>query len=152
MFEIISSLLKYAFTVIIYIFILSIIRLILIDIRSMSEKSSPKGAARCFLKLVSVQGVLDFKIEEVYLLTTDISIGRSPNNGISLDDTFLSGIHACFIDKRGSFWLRDNESTNGTFVNGKKLGKKPVKLKNGDKIHLGRIDFLFVSEKRMGDR
>lgn len=152
MFEIVSSILRYAFTIIIYIFIFNVIRLILLDIQSMNEKTGQKDVHDCYLKLLSVQGVLDFKIEEIYPLPGDASIGRAKENTINLDDAFLSTTHAIINKKRKTFYLKDNGSTNGTFLNGKRLGAKPVRLKNGDKINLGRCEFLFVRDKRQGDK
>jgi hypothetical protein len=152
MFEIISSILKYAFTIIIYIFIFNVIRLILIDIRSMNEKTKTRESGHSYLKLVSVHGVLDFKIEEIYLLESDTSVGRSKENTICLDDTFLSASHAVFIKKKNGFYVKDSGSTNGTALNGKRIGVKPVRLKDGDRITLGRSEFLFVNDKRQGDK
>ena len=69
MYEIISSILKYVFITVIYIFIFDIIRMIYLDIRSMSGKSLPKSAGIPYLKLVSLKYSFDFKLEESYLLT-----------------------------------------------------------------------------------
>lgn len=153
MFEIVSSLLKYVFTLIIYLFILNVIRLIFADIRSMMRKGSPAEACACCLKTAGVQGVPDYHLEETYPLNSDTSIGRSADNGITLDDAFLSANHAHFIRKgRRRFLLQDNSSQNGTFRNGKRLGARPVRLKNGDRIGIGRTEFLFVSQKGKGAR
>ena len=150
MFEIFSSILKYAFTIIIYLFMLNIIRLIILDIRSMHEKSEPNKSFRTYLKLVSVQGIPDFKIESTYALVGDTTIGRSLDNTICLGDLFLSANHTILIKKRKSFYLRDNASVNGTFLNGKRLKQKTIRLKNGDRVTLGRTEFLFVNDKRQG--
>ena len=144
MFEIVSSLLKYAFTIVIYLFILNIIRLILLDIRSMGEKSEQNGFFRYYLKLVSVQGIPDYRVEGIYPLAGDTSIGRSPESTICIGDSFLSISHAILVKKRKAFCLKDNDSMNGTYLNGRRLGVKPVRLKDGDKIVLGRTEFLFV--------
>lgn len=152
MFEIISSILKYAFTIIIYIFIFNVIRLILIDIRSMNDKTKARESNHHYLKLVSVKGVLDFKIEDIYLLESDTSVGRDKENTICLDDGFLSTSHAVFMKKKNGFYLKDNGSTNGTLLNDKRLGTKPVRLVNGDRIMLGRSEFLYVIDKRQGEK
>lgn len=150
MFEIVSSVLKYVFTIIIYIFILNIIRLILLDIRSMSEKSKTVETLRYHLRCIGIQGVQGFRLDEVYPLDGDVSIGRMPENTLWIDDSFLSTTHALLIKKRKGYYLKDNTSTNGTFYNGKRLGKKAVRLKNGDKIRLGSMEFLFVADKGTG--
>lgn len=151
MFEIISSILKYVFITIIYVFIFDIIRLIYLDIRSMSVKSLPNAAGIPYLKLVSLKYSFDFKLEESYLLTGDTTIGRSKENGIRIEDPFLSGMQAIFIKKENLFYLQDAGSTNGTELNGKRLGTESAILKDGDRIHAGQLDFLYVNGERQGE-
>ncbi|MCR4436546.1 MAG: FHA domain-containing protein [Clostridiales bacterium] len=151
MFEIISSLLKYVFITIIYIFIFGIMRLIYLDIRSMSAKNFPKAVSLPYLKLVSLKDHFNFKVEESYLLTEDTTIGRSRGNSIHIEDPFLSGRHAILTKKGGSFYIQDVGSTNGTELNGTRLGTEPVLLKDGDRIHAGQLDFLYVSGERQGE-
>lgn len=151
MFEIISSLLKYVFITIIYVFIFGIMRLIYLDIRSMSAKSSTPAVGLPYLKLVSLKDSFDFTLEESYLLTGDTMIGRSQENGIHIEDPFLSGRHAIFTKKEDSYYLQDIGSTNGTELNGSRLGAEPVLLKDGDRIHVGQLDFLYVRSERQGE-
>ena len=42
------------------------------------------------------------------------------------------------------FTIIDNNSTNGTFVNGEKIGAEPCALKTGDLIKIGQLIFIFV--------
>lgn len=151
MFEIVSSLLKYAFAIIIYLFILNIMRLIFLDIRSMSERGKAKSASGSCLKLLSTQGAPDYKVEEFYPLIGDASIGRMPVNTICLADAFLTETHAILKKKRKTYYLKDNRSLNGTYLNGKRLGAKPVRLRDGDRIIAGRTEFLYVKDKRRGN-
>ena len=65
MFEIISQGLRYVFIVIIYLFLLSIIRLIYMDIKKMDMKGSYMDAA--YLKVVNRLDSLDFKMDEFYV-------------------------------------------------------------------------------------
>lgn len=152
MFEIISSILKYVFITIIYVFIFDIIRLIYLDIRSMSsQKGLPKTANIPYLKLISLKYGFDFRLEESYLLTGDTTIGRSRKNRICIEDPFLSGVQAVFTKKEDSFLIQDAGSTNGTELNGKRLGTESVLLKDGDRIHTGQLDFLYVNCERQGE-
>ncbi len=145
MFEIVSSLLKYIFITIIYLFIYAIIRMIYLDIRPTG--SSGKNDIP-YLKLVNRRDDLDFKVEESYMLTGRLTIGRARGNGISVADPFLSGKHAAFSCKDGVCTVEDLKSTNGTLVNGDKLTEAPVGLKDGDRIHIGQLDFLYVAGRR----
>lgn len=145
MYSIIASLLKYIFITIIYLFILSIIRLIYLDIRSTSAQKSQTGSSLPYLKLINRRESLDFRIYETYQLDGNVTIGRKHKNEIFIQDPFLSSSHAEIRTEDGKCYIRDIGSTNGTFVNGKQLHEKETLLMDGDRVHLGQVDFLFVS-------
>jgi pSer/pThr/pTyr-binding forkhead associated (FHA) protein len=71
-----------------------------------------------------------------------ISMGRSGENDISVPDPFCSGSHAYIKRSGNDFILKDNESKNGTFLNGEKI-KSEVKLKEGDEILIGSTRIVF---------
>ncbi|MCX7711292.1 MAG: FHA domain-containing protein [Clostridia bacterium] len=147
MFEILSSLLKYIFITIIYIFLFSIIRLIYLDIRSVNKKASDLAEKAPYLKLINRRDELYFKVEESYILSRDKSLGRAAKANISIEDPFLSGEHARFIHRDGSILLKDLGSKNGTLINGVRLTDEEVPLNNGDKIEMGQLAFLFVDNE-----
>ena len=69
------------------------------------------------------------------------SMGRHPNNTLRLIDREVSKDH-CIIEKVGpSFMLKDLGSSNGSFVNGKKITE--VKLRDGDEIVIGSSKLTF---------
>ena len=59
-----------------------------------------------------------------------------------IDDTTVSRRHATITRKAGGFELADLGSTNGTFVNGRRL-RNPIALKTGDEIKFGSARFAF---------
>lgn len=72
------------------------------------------------------------------------SIGRSSQNDIIIkDDITIGRQHAQILFKHGKFWIYDLASTNGTFVNGKKIEKHD--LIEGDEIKIGKTKFIFKS-------
>ncbi len=74
-------------------------------------------------------------------------IGRDPNSDIVIDDIEVSRNHLTITKIGNTFQIEDRNSTNGTFLNGKKL-KKPTTIKNGDLISIGENHVLeFVYEK-----
>jgi len=149
LFEMISSLLKYIFVTVIYLFIFGIIRLIYLDIGAIYRSQRLDSGNFPYLKLVNRREELDFKVAETYPLISDVFIGRKVKNNISIKDPYLSGKHAKITAKDGKYSLEDLGSTNGTFLNGVQIvaGEENVILKDGDRIHLGQVDFLFVSKR-----
>jgi len=139
---------KYIFIIIIYLFIYGIIRLIYLDISSMGAqgKGMKKGRNLPYIKLINRRENLGFKVEETYILDGDMELGRSNKNDIVIKDPYVSGKHIKFIMKDGKVLVQDMGSTNGSFVNGKRLGSDPVYLEDGDKIHIGQMDFLYVEK------
>lgn len=73
----------------------------------------------------------------VYSLRPILSIGRSINNTIVLDDEFVSNEHALITKKNGKWWLEDLASRNGTLLNDLPLST-PTVLSTGDTITVGQ--------------
>lgn len=71
-----------------------------------------------------------------------VSLGRSADNEIPLPDPFCSGKHAFIYTKDKKFFIRDNNSKNGIFLNGKKI-KGETQLKKGDSLLLGSTRMVF---------
>jgi pSer/pThr/pTyr-binding forkhead associated (FHA) protein len=68
-------------------------------------------------------------------------IGRASGCAVPIqDDTFVSHLHARIFTRGAEFWIEDLGSTNGSFVNGKKL-VSPVPLRDADKVQIGRTTF-----------
>ncbi len=71
-----------------------------------------------------------------------LTFGRSQKNDIVIEDPFCSGIHVSIYPSDSNYFVCDESSKNGTFVNGKKL-VSPVKLKKGDEILIGSTRIIF---------
>jgi hypothetical protein len=98
--------------------------------------------------LLTIKGPI---IGEKFFLSKDsLSIGRSSESDILLDDITVSRHHAIIEKiitdkKKSAFGIRDLESLNGTYVNG--LIASQSDLLNGDRIQVGKYVFLFfISE------
>ena len=73
-----------------------------------------------------------------------LTIGRSPDCDIVLPDRVVSRRHACIDRKDGEYFIRDDDSKNGTFVNGKPV-TEPRRLIDGDEIQVAlRFRLTFV--------
>jgi pSer/pThr/pTyr-binding forkhead associated (FHA) protein len=73
----------------------------------------------------------------VFDLGEEVTVGRAAGCGVPLNDAFTSQLHARVFRRNGETWIEDLGSTNGTFVNAKKLAA-PVPLHPGDRLQVGR--------------
>lgn len=76
-------------------------------------------------------------------LIAKMTIGRSPDCSIVVDNKLVSRFHAVIQKIRDAYFLKDENSTNGTFLNGRKIPNgKYVKLNQGDKISVGPVNLV----------
>ena len=66
------------------------------------------------------------------------SIGRNVNCTIFVEDDFVSSNHAMLTFRGRSWFIEDQGSTNGTYVNGHRIDR-PVALSFGDELTVGRV-------------
>jgi len=81
-----------------------------------------------------------------FLVTAEgVTIGRSPESSIFLDDVTVSRKHAS-IEKSGTgFTFKDSGSLNGSYVNNESVTEKV--LLSGDEIQIGKFHLLFIGRK-----
>lgn len=80
------------------------------------------------------------------------TMGRAPRADFVVDAALVSRVHCRFIlSNDNELELEDLGSTNGTFVNGMKVDR--TKLTDGDKLTVGRVEFVVNTEANgTGDR
>jgi len=149
LFEILSTVFRYIFIVIIYYFVYGIIRLIYLDISTTTHTGKKLSGKDPYLKLINRRESLNFRVEESYFLDGATSLGRSNKNEICIKDPFLSGEHAAFHNKKGAWYVYDLGSKNGTFVNDEQIDSQPYELTDGDTVHLGQVNFIFVDVREV---
>ena len=71
------------------------------------------------------------------------TIGRSPDCGIFLDDVTVSRKHAVLVARDGGFFIEDQGSLNGTFVNRKRV--EAAQLEDGDEVQIGKYRMTFLN-------
>ena len=69
-------------------------------------------------------------------------IGRSPDCDIFLDDVTVSRNHAVLVEREDQFYVEDQGSLNGTFVNRHRI--ENARLENGDELQVGKYRMTFV--------
>jgi pSer/pThr/pTyr-binding forkhead associated (FHA) protein len=82
------------------------------------------------------------RCEKLELRGKRIRIGRSPSNGIVLQDPRVTGEHAFILLKGAEFVIYDTGSTNGTYVNGVRVHREP--LHDRDEIRVGNTNLMFM--------
>jgi hypothetical protein len=78
-----------------------------------------------------------------------ITIGRRGDNDIQIDDRAVSGYHCQILTVLNDSFLEDLQSTNGTYVNSKRITKHA--LHNGDIIILGTHQLQYENELASGE-
>jgi pSer/pThr/pTyr-binding forkhead associated (FHA) protein len=136
--NVIILLLRVAVVFLLYFFLWQVLRVVTRDLRSSSiaapDQSSPYGQ----LVIVSA-GQSGQAVGKTFPLAPITVIGRSMENEVALNDSFLSSKHAR-LELRGDEWvLEDMGSTNGTFVNGFEA-RDPTIVNEGDIVRIGRIE------------
>jgi hypothetical protein len=73
-----------------------------------------------------------------YELSDEATVGRAAGCAVSLtEDTFVSQLHARLYRRDGKLWVEDLGSTNGTYLNTKRVSA-PVAVRRGDRLQIGR--------------
>ncbi|MBI4425140.1 MAG: FHA domain-containing protein [Elusimicrobia bacterium] len=84
-------------------------------------------------------------LKEILVDKDLLTVGRKPDNDIVIDNPAVSG-HHCKIFKQGdTFYLEDLDSTNGTYVNEKRVMK--AGLHDSDVVGLAKHALVFVDDK-----
>jgi predicted component of type VI protein secretion system len=79
--------------------------------------------------------------------TNTISIGRSPENDIALEDDEVSRRHAVFARGKGGHQVMDFRTSNGTTVNGERV-KQERMIQPGDTIKIGSHEFALKTGEK----
>jgi pSer/pThr/pTyr-binding forkhead associated (FHA) protein len=71
-----------------------------------------------------------------------ISIGRTPDAGVFLDDVTVSRNHALLVHRQDGYYIDDLGSLNGTYVNRRRI--ESHKLEDGDEIQIGKFKLSYL--------
>jgi pSer/pThr/pTyr-binding forkhead associated (FHA) protein len=73
-----------------------------------------------------------------------LTIGRSPDAEIFLDDVTVSRNHALLVRRRDGLYIDDLGSLNGTYVNRRRI--ESHKLANGDELQVGKYKLTYLDK------
>ncbi len=78
------------------------------------------------------------------MFPSKLTVGRTKNNDVFVQDAGMSKLHAFFELRDGTYTLVDASSRNGTFINARRLqGTAPAALKSGDRIQFSGLCYRF---------
>ena len=146
----ISVALKFGFIAVLYLFVLVIARSALKDLRrtvapapdatgfhaAAAYSEAPRGPDGWLV--VERGGGLER--DQRFDLISGLSIGRSKEADVRIDDRYASSIHARVFSREGRFYVEDMNSTNGTLLNGATLHGEADMI-DGDTIQIGDTIF-----------
>ena len=145
--EAVLTILKFCFLALLYLFLARVVRVVVLELRAPSPAAAPAAAPapRRGQADSGGRGALRLRIlepasrkGETIPIPQEVTVGRGGGCGLVLaDDTFVSTLHARLYQQNGESYVEDLGSTNGTFVNGKKLSA-PTRLRRGDQVQFGQ--------------
>ncbi len=89
-------------------------------------------------------GIAGFAKGEYLLTKRKVALGSASENDCVIPDASISRRHALIRRRFGRHWITDLGSTNGTFVNGRRIAAS-TRIEKGDEVRLGTARFVFLS-------
>ena len=136
------SVLKYALLALLYFFIYRAVRSVAAGLGSRPSPAAPARPPRGKPSRGRPPGSLVVHAPEqaklrTYRLSGTLEIGRAETCQVRLDDLYASLHHARLSSRDGAWLIEDLGSTNGTYVNDRRLSA-PVEVHVGDVVRIGK--------------
>jgi hypothetical protein len=150
----ISVALKFGFLAVLYLFLLWIARSALKDLRGTVAPAPDATGFHPVPSFGASAGDGDHWLValrggglgegERFDLIGGLSIGRSQEADLRIEDRYASGLHARIFSREGRAYVEDMSSTNGTLLNDAALHGE-AELIDGDVVRIGDTEFRFES-------
>jgi pSer/pThr/pTyr-binding forkhead associated (FHA) protein len=141
------SVLKYSLLVLLYFFVYRAVRSVALDVSGRRNRAASRGAAAEAPAARSGKGGKppsqvvvhdpDAKRPQTVRLSGSAQVGRTEACAIRLSDSYVSQVHARLYGKDGSWFVEDLGSTNGTYLNDRRV-VQPVEIHAGDVVKVGK--------------
>ncbi|MDQ6799028.1 MAG: FHA domain-containing protein [Actinomycetota bacterium] len=141
------TILKFCFLAVLYLFFVRVLRAVWAELREPAPVAVPavapaqpaaakqawatKGGSRLrVIEPASTRG-------QTYDLNDELTLGRAAGCQVTIDDTFVSQLHARLFRRDSQYFVEDLGSTNGTYLNRKKVSA-PIAIRKGDRLQVGK--------------
>jgi hypothetical protein len=143
--KLITGVFGVVFIVILYVIIYYALKIMYKDVKNGGKRRrQPIIKGKYGLEIINSGDGKDLKDGSIIPVRSDLTIGRKDDNSIVISDQHVSGNHAKIVVRNDSLFIEDLNSTNGTYLNAKKINVK-MKLSNKDEIKIGNSVFKILS-------
>ena len=144
--ESLLTILKFCFLALLYLFFLRVLRAVWAEVNPPRAATAPVaaparrdrgGSARRAAGRLEVVEPPERR-GRTYDLADEVTVGRAPGCQVSIgEDSYASQLHARVFRKEGQLYVEDLGSTNGTYLNRKKVSG-PMVMRRGDRLQVGQ--------------
>ena len=144
--ESLLTILKFCFLALLYLFFVRVVRAVWTEVTAPPPAAAvaPVPTATRRERGTSKRAVAHLRVVEpadqrgrTYDVADELTIGRAAGCQIPLDDSYASQLHARIFRRNGDLLVEDLGSTNGTFLNRKKVSSA-VPIRKGDRLQVGK--------------
>lgn len=146
------TILKFCFLAVLYLFFVRVLRAVWAEMRepAAAAVAVPASAAAAPARPTAARQTWANKggsrlrvIEpaetrgQTYDLGDELTLGRAAGCQVTIDDTFVSQLHARLFRRDAQYFVEDLGSTNGTYLNRQKVAA-PIAIRKGDRLQVGK--------------
>lgn len=140
-YQVILWLVRLAFLAVLYLFLIRAFASMWRALRTEAELAARPALAYLVVQRSNAQGP---RVGERLPLRTMTAMGRDAGNDVVVNDEAASARHAIVELADGAWWIEDQGSTNGTLLNGARIGRRE-RIRDGDVVDIGRVSLRFES-------
>jgi FHA domain-containing protein len=143
------TILKFCFLAVLYLFFFRVLRAVWAELKGprpapAAPVSAPAGRAAPARAHWGNRNGTRLRVVEPadargrsYELADELTLGRAGGCQVTIDDTYVSQLHARLFRREGQYYVEDLGSTNGTYLNRRKV-TAPIAIRKGDRLQVGK--------------
>ena len=148
------NILKLCLLVLLYLFFLRVLQAVWAEVSGPKQRpvrvggrrteaaapAAPRTKGRARTSAPTTLRVIEPEAERgrSYPLADELTVGRAAGCQVTLDDTYVSQLHARVFRRDGKLYVEDLGSTNGTYLNRAKVAG-PMVMSAGDRLQVGSV-------------